>query len=57
MGKPKKRTSARRTGMRRSQLVIKLARAVNAHSPVKAFTTRRETGKVKAETAKVKAAK
>lgn len=45
MGKPKKRTSARRTGMRRSHLVLKLARAVNAKSPVKARTTKRETGK------------
>jgi ribosomal protein L32 len=35
MGKPKKRTSSRRTGMRRSHLVIKLARRVNAKSPVK----------------------
>lgn len=45
MGKPKKQTSPRRTGMRRSHLVLKLARAVNAKSPVKAFTTRRESGK------------
>jgi hypothetical protein len=45
MGKPKKRTSARRTGSRRSRLVLVLARAVNAKSPVKARTTRRETGK------------
>lgn len=45
MGKPKKRTSPRRTGMRRSHLVIKLARRVNAKSPVKALTTKRETGK------------
>lgn len=45
MGKPKKRTSPRRTGTRRSHLVLKLARAVNAKSPVKAFTTRRESGK------------
>ena len=35
MGKPKKRTSSRRTGMRRSHLVTKLARRVNATSPVK----------------------
>lgn len=35
MGKPKKRTSSRRTGMRRSHLVRKLARRVNAKSPVK----------------------
>lgn len=45
MGKPKKRTSPRRTGARRSHLVLELARAVNASSPVKAFTTRRESGK------------
>jgi ribosomal protein L32 len=35
MGKPKKRTSSRRTGMRRSHLVEKLARRVNAKSPVR----------------------
>jgi ribosomal protein L32 len=35
MGKPKKRTSSRRTGMRRSHEVLKLARRVNATSPVK----------------------
>ena len=51
MGKPKKRTSHRRTGTRRSHLLIKLARAVNAKSPVKAFTTRRESGKKLAEKA------
>ncbi len=45
MGKPKKRTSPRRTGTRRSHLVVKLARAVNGKSPVKAFTTRKESGK------------
>ena len=45
MGKPKKRTSPRRTGTRRSHLVIRLARKVNATSPVKAFTTRKEFGK------------
>ncbi|CAN5630876.1 hypothetical protein BH23PAT2_BH23PAT2_04020 [soil metagenome] len=44
MGKPKKRTSPQRTGSRRSHHVLKLARRVNATSPVKAFTTRRETG-------------
>jgi ribosomal protein L32 len=48
MGKPKKRTSPRRTGSRRSHLVLELARSVNAKSPVKAFTTRRETGKKEA---------
>ena len=45
MGKPKKRTTPRRTGMRRSHLRLKLARMVNATSPVKAYTTRRESGK------------
>ena len=50
MGKPKKRTSARRTGTRRSHLVVELARSVNAKSPVKAYTTRRESGKKVAET-------
>lgn len=45
MGKPKKRTSPRATGARRSHLLVKLARAVNKKSPVKAVTTRRETGK------------
>lgn len=46
MGKPKKRTSPRATGARRSHLVIKLARRVNGRSPVKVKTTKRETGKV-----------
>jgi ribosomal protein L32 len=45
LGKPKHRTTPRRTGTRRSHLVLKLARAVNAKSPVKAFTTRRESAK------------
>lgn len=55
MGKPKKRTTPRRTGVRRSHLALKLARAVNAKSPVKAYTTRKETGKQTAGTAKVAA--
>ncbi len=46
MGKPKKRTSPRKTGTRRSHLVLKLARKVNAKSPVKVRTTKKETGKV-----------
>lgn len=50
MGKPKKRTSPRKTGTRRSHLVVKLARAVNAKSPVKAYTTRRESGKTAVQT-------
>lgn len=47
MGKPKKRTSPRKTGTRRSHLVLELARKVNAKSPVKVRTTKNETGKVK----------
>jgi ribosomal protein L32 len=45
MGKPKKRTSPRKTGTRRSHLVLKLARRVNATSPVKVKTTKRESAK------------
>lgn len=42
MGKPKKRTSPRRTGMRRSHEVLKLARRVNAKSPVKVYTKKKQ---------------
>lgn len=45
MGKPKKRTTPRRTGNRRSHHVLKLARRVNASSPVKVRTTKRESAK------------
>lgn len=48
MGKPKKRTSPRKTGTRRSHIVLELARKVNRTSPVKVHTTIRETGKVEA---------
>jgi ribosomal protein L32 len=48
MGKPKKRTSPRKTGTRRSHIVLELARKVNSKSPVKVRTTIRESGKVKA---------
>lgn len=47
MAEPKKQTSPRKTGTRRSHLKLKLARAVNAKSPVKVVTTKRETGKKK----------
>ncbi|MBP7760532.1 hypothetical protein KA093_01915 [Candidatus Saccharibacteria bacterium] len=47
MGRPKKQSSPRKTGLRRSHLVLKLARAVNAKSPVKVRTTKRESGKAK----------
>jgi ribosomal protein L32 len=43
MGKPKKRTSSRRTGMRRSHLFAKLASRVNAKSPVKVVAKKTKT--------------
>jgi len=46
MGQPKKQSSPRKTGLRRSHLRLELARRVNAKSPVKATATRKETGKV-----------
>ncbi|HEU5004533.1 MAG TPA: hypothetical protein VFT49_00415 [Candidatus Saccharimonadales bacterium] len=45
MGKPKKRTSSRRSGSRRSHLVLKLARRVNGLSPVKATVGTKKIGK------------
>lgn len=45
MGKPKKRTSLRKRHTRRSHLVLELARKVNARSPIKVRTTKRESGK------------
>ncbi|MBC7546820.1 hypothetical protein H7171_03685 [Candidatus Saccharibacteria bacterium] len=45
MGKPKKRTSPRKTGTRRSHIVLELARKVNGKSPVKVHTTKHETGR------------
>jgi ribosomal protein L32 len=47
MGQPKKRTTARRTGMRRSHRLRKLARRVNAISPVKVVTKRAELKKLR----------
>jgi ribosomal protein L32 len=45
MGKPKKRTSSRRTGMRRSHQFLKLARKVNASSPVRVYEKSKEAKK------------
>lgn len=53
MGQPKKQSSPRKTGLRRSHLRLELARRVNAKSPVKVRTTRRETGKALAKDATV----
>ena len=45
MGKPKKRTSARKTGLRRSHIVLDLAKKVNGKSPIKVRTTAKQSGK------------
>ena len=49
MAQPKKQSSPRKTGLRRSHLVLELARRVNAKSPVKVKTTKNETGKKAAQ--------
>lgn len=41
MGKPKKKTTPRRTGSRRSHMVSKLAKVVNGRSPVSVRATSR----------------
>lgn len=56
MAEPKKQSSPRKTGTRRSHLILKLARRVNGTSPVKVKTTKRETGKKKIVATPVKAA-
>ncbi|MBR3264301.1 hypothetical protein IKF94_03710 [Candidatus Saccharibacteria bacterium] len=55
MPEPKKQSSNRKTGLRRSHLRLKLARAVNKKSPVKAFETKKTTPNVKVKTVKAKA--
>ena len=50
MPEPKKQSSARKTGLRRSHLRLKLARTVNKTSPVKAFETAKKTPNVKVKT-------
>jgi len=47
VGKPKKRTSARKTGLRRSHILLNLKRMVNKTSPVRIRTTKNESGKRK----------
>ena len=54
MGQPKKQSSPRKTGLRRSHLVLELARRVNAKSPVKVYTTKNESGKKKTDADKKK---
>ena len=59
MSEPKKQSSPRKTGLRRSHLRLVLARAVNKKSPVKAFETAKKTPNLKVKTVKtaVKATK
>lgn len=45
MAQPKKQTSRTKTGMRRSHLRLTLARRVNKQSPVKVYTTKKQSGK------------
>ena len=52
MPEPKKQSSPRKTGLRRSHLRLKLARAVNRTSPVKAFETAKKTPNLKIKTVK-----
>ena len=52
MPEPKKQSSARKTGLRRSHIRLDLARAVNKISPVKAFETKKKTPNLKVKTAK-----
>ncbi|MBQ6147693.1 hypothetical protein IJI70_02525 [Candidatus Saccharibacteria bacterium] len=52
MPEPKKQSSARKTGLRRSHIRLALARTVNKYSPVKAFETKKKTPNVKVKTVK-----
>ena len=45
MAQPKKQSSPRKTGLRRSHLRLDLARRVNKKSPVKVYTTKTQAGK------------
>lgn len=49
MAQPKKQSSPRKTGLRRSHLLIELAKRVNRTSPVKARRTTKQSGKKLAE--------
>ena len=46
MAQPKKQSSPRKTGLRRSHLRLDLARRVNKKSPVKVYTTKKQAGKI-----------
>ena len=53
MPEPKKQSSPRKTGLRRSHLRLKLARSVNKKSPVKAYETAKQTPNLKLKGCKV----
>ncbi len=55
MPEPKKQSSPRKTGMRRSHLRLELARRVNKKSPVKAFETKKKTPRVRIKDVAAKA--
>ena len=57
MPEPKKQSSPRKTGLRRSHLRLKLARTVNKKSPVKAFETAKKTPNLKIKTCTCKSCK
>ena len=46
MPEPKKQSSPRKTGLRRSHLRLELARRVNKTSPVKVFETKKKMERV-----------
>lgn len=52
MPEPKKQSSPRKTGLRRSHLRLELARRVNKKSPVKSFETAKKTPNLKVKTSK-----
>ena len=56
MPEPKKQSSPRKTGLRRSHLRLTLARRVNKVSPVKVFETKKKTPNLKVKTIKKKEA-
>ena len=57
MPEPKKQSSPRKTGLRRSHLRLELAKRVNKVSPVKVFETKKKTPNLKVKTANRKTAK
>ena len=52
MPEPKKQSSPRKTGLRRSHLRLELARRVNKKSPVKAFEPAKKPPNLKVKTSK-----